>query len=93
MRINRLIESLIKDHDVNLETKEDGIKAFKEYDVFEKGKSGEYERYSLIDCLPRGTKFAVLIDEYSSYESGDCSWYFCIMIKYYDLYFSLHDRG
>ena len=27
------------------------------------------------------------------YILGDFSWYFCIMIKYHDLYISLHDRG
>lgn len=93
MKLNKLINSLIKDHDVNLEESEIGKQYFKDDTIYIKGKSGEYENYSLVDCLPKGTKFVVLIDKYDSYENGDCSWYFCIMIKYYDLYFTLHDRG
>ena len=91
--IKSLIESCIDSRDVNIEKAEDGKRAFKENNIYVKGKSGEFERYTLVECLPRGTKFVVLINESSSNETGDFSWYFCIMIKYHDLYISLHDRG
>lgn len=91
--IKGLIESCIDSRDVNIEKAEDGKRAFKENNIYVKGKSGEFERYTLVECLPRGTKFVVLINESSSNETGDFSWYFCIMIKYHDLYISLHDRG
>lgn len=91
--IKDLIESCIDNNDVAIEKEVDGKRAFKENNIYVKGKSGEYERYCLVESLPRGTKFVVLINESSKNETGDFSWYFCIMIKYHDLYITLHDRG
>lgn len=94
MGIKELIEVTAKynPYDIHIETTEDGERAFKENNIQIKGKSS-YEDYAYVDALPRGTKFVVLIDESSSNETGDHSWYFCIMIKYYGLYFSLHYKG
>lgn len=93
MKLANLIESCVKDNDVGIERYEVGERAFKENTVYTKGKSGEYENYGLVEDLPKRTKFVVLIDEQSSNETGDFSWYFCIMVKYHDLYITLHDRG
>lgn len=94
MSIRELIEttSAYNPYDIHIETKEYGEKAFNDYDIQIKGKSS-YENCVYVDCLPKGTKFIVLVDEKSSNETGDFSWYFCIMIKYYGLYISLHNRG
>lgn len=93
MKLADLIQSCVIGNDVQIETYKTGEKEFKENNIYVKGKSGEYERYSLVECLPRGTKFVVLINESSKNETGDFSWYFCIMVKYHDLYITLHDRG
>lgn len=92
MKLADLIESCVDYNDVQIEKYNIGQKAFKENKIHIKGKSN-YENYALVENLPKGTKFVVLIDEYNSNESGDFSWYFCIMIKYHELYITLHDRG
>lgn len=92
MKLADLIESCVNYNDVHIEKYNTGKRAFKENSIYTKGKSS-YEDACLVDCLPKGTKFVVLIDEQSSNESGDLSWYFCIMVKYHDLYITLHDRG
>ena len=92
MKLADLIENCVDYNDVHIEKHDIGQQVFKENNIYIKGKSS-YENYNLVESLPKGTKFVVLIDEYSSNETGDFSWYFCIMIKYHDLYITLHDRG
>ncbi|MGN1298121.1 MAG: hypothetical protein ACI4VH_06905 [Clostridia bacterium] len=92
MKLADLIESCVDYHDVQIEKYYRGQEVFKENNIYVKGKSS-YENYALVESLPKGTKFVVLIDEQSSNETGDFSWYFCIMVKYHDLYITLHDRG
>lgn len=92
MSINNLINSLIKDHDVDLVFPEDAVHYFKNAEKQIKGKSS-YEDACLVDCLPKGKEFIVLCDEHSSNESGDFSWCFQILIQHNGLYYVLTDRG
>lgn len=90
--INGLINSLIKDNDVDLVDEETALHYFKENTIEIKGNSS-YEDASLVDCLPKGKEFIVICDEESSNESGDYSWCFQIMLKHNGLYYVLTDRG
>ncbi len=92
MRINNLINSLIKDKDVDLVDEETALYFFKNNNIQTKGQSS-YEDACLVDCLPKGKEFIVICDEYSSNESGDCSWCFQILIQHNGLYYILTDRG
>lgn len=92
MSINKLINSLIKDNDVDLVDEETALHYFKNENIQTKGQSS-YEDASLVDCLPKGKDFVVIRDEQSSNESGDCSWCFQILIQHNGLYYVLTDRG
>lgn len=92
MKLNDLINSLIKDYNVDLVDNDTALHYFKDNTIQTKGQSS-YEDACLVDCLPKGKDFIVITDEYSSNESGDCSWCFQILVQHNGLYYILTDRG
>ncbi len=90
--INKLINSLIEDYNVDLVEEKIALQYFKDNEIQIKGNSS-YEDASLVDCLPKGKQFIVLCDEKSSNETRDYSWCFQIMLKHNGLYYVLTDRG
>lgn len=88
--INRLLNDI--DTTVTIISKKEYEKLIEDKKVQFKGKSG-YEKYWLLEDLPRNKEFYVLDDFYQSYPDGGDEWAFSIATTYKGMYFIISSSG